>query len=437
MSHNGDGLTTTEEAVARVAAATVVGATTSLGASNVYPFSQLSRSRPPSVHVASSSDDSSSSDELEGEDLEAKKRRKEKMKAKIEKKAIKLMKKRIKEESDKHPFFGYHQVPSNYPPPSSQYPSSQFQSVHLGKPPYFDGTDYPKWAYDMKMHLYGLQPSIWEVVVVGVTPPKNGIPMAEQAQDYFRNAQAVRVITGSLCAQEFNKVRSIEIAKVIWDTLKEAHEGTDQLEYFIMLEEETMTQMFDRLMLLVSDIRILGSTDWYDHKVTKNMLRAFTPRNRTLATMIRRDPSFKTKTPNQLLGEILHQELVERDVAKSLSMRMNKSLALNTSSSTMIESCPKALKSKKEDSSEEGSTDEETAFAIRNYKKFLKKKAFKKNGDDRKKTSQRRCYEHKKVGHFIADCPHKKKKEMEEKRFKDKSKDYKKKYQGQAHVGQE
>lgn len=124
-------------------------------------------------------------------------------------------------------------------------------------------------------------------------------------------------------------------------------------------------------------------------------------------------------------------------MAKSLSMRMNKSLALNASSSTMIESSPKALKSNKEDSSEEGSTDEEIAFAIENYKKFLKKKAFKKNGDDRKKTSQRRCYECKEVGHFIIDCPHKKKKEMEEKRFKDESKDYKKKYQGQAHVGQE
>ncbi|RCV18542.1 hypothetical protein SETIT_3G309100v2 [Setaria italica] len=173
----------------------------------------------------------------------------------------------------------------------------------------------------MKIHLYGLHPSIWEVVVVDVTLPKNGISMAEQAQDYFRNAQAVRVITGSLCAQEFNKVWSVEIAKVIWDTLKEAHEGTDQ--------------------------------------------------------------------------------------------------------------------AKKEDSSEEGSTDKETAFAIRNYKKFLKKKAFKNSGDDRKKTSQWRCYKCKEVSHFIADCPHKKKKEIEEKRFKDKSKDYKKKYQGQAHVGQE
>ncbi|RCV10442.1 hypothetical protein SETIT_2G112800v2 [Setaria italica] len=282
----------------------------------------------------------------------------------------------------------------------------------------------------MKMHLYKLHPSIWEVVVVGVTSPKNGIPMAEQAQDYFRNTQAVRVITGSLRAQEFNKVRSVEIAKGT-DQVKEGKMNFihGELEYFIMFEEEIVRQMFDRLMLLVPDIRSLGSTDWDDHKVTKKMLRDFTPRNPTLATMIRRYPSFKAKTPNQLLSEILHQELVERDVAKSLSVRMKKSVSLNVSSSAMIESSPKALKSKKEDSSEEGSTNEETAFAIRNCKKFLKK-AFKKNGDDRKKTSQKRCYECKEVGYFIADCPYKKKKEMEEKRLKEKNKDYSKKYQG-------
>jgi hypothetical protein len=36
------------------------------------------------------------------------------MKAKIEKKAEKLMRKRMKEKSEKHPFFELHQVPHNY-----------------------------------------------------------------------------------------------------------------------------------------------------------------------------------------------------------------------------------------------------------------------------------------------------------------------------------
>jgi hypothetical protein len=46
--------------------------------------------------------------------------------------------------------------------------------------------------------------------------------------------------------------------------------------------------------------------------VTKKLLRVFTPKKKNLATMIRRDPNYYNMTPNQLLGEILHQELVDQ-----------------------------------------------------------------------------------------------------------------------------
>jgi hypothetical protein len=82
----------------------------------------------------------------------------------------------------------------------------------------------------MQMHLYGLHPSLWKIVCIGVTIPAEGeVPTIEHEQDLHRNVQATRVITGSLRAQEFNKVRDIQIAKVIWDTVKEAHEGTDHV----------------------------------------------------------------------------------------------------------------------------------------------------------------------------------------------------------------
>jgi hypothetical protein len=142
-------------------------------------------------------------------------------------------------------------------------------------------------------------------------------------------------------------------------------------------------------------------------------------------------------TPTQLLGEILHQELVDQDVEKSLTLKMGKSLALNASSSEVVEAKAKPSMSKKEDTSNEGSTDEETAFAIRKYKKFLKSRALRKGGDERKKKSQRKCYKWGEYGHFIAECPKHKNKNEEEKKYKEKSKEYKNKYQGRAHVGQQ
>jgi hypothetical protein len=299
------------------------------------------------------------------------------------------------------------------------------------------------------MHLYGLHPSLWKIVVVGVTIPTEGEALTiEHEQELHRNVHATRVVTGSLCAQEFNKVRNIQIAKVIWDTLKEAHEGTEhvrqgnmdlingEFELFFMKDGETVQEMYDRLMVLMSDIRALRSKDWDDSKVTKKLLRAFVPKDKNLTQMIRRDPRYLTMTPTQLLGEILHQELVDQDVEKSLTLKMGKSLALKASSSEVVEEKPKPPKSKKEDTSDEGSTDEETAFAIRKYKKFLKSRASKKGGDERKNKSQRKCYECGEYGHFIVECPKNKNKNEEEKKYKEKSKEYKNKYQGCAHVGQ-
>jgi hypothetical protein len=103
MSQVGDG---TVDVTKVAAAQAAVGLGFRGGSRN--PFGQISC--PPSIHGSISSDDSISSDEDEGGDTEAIKRRKKKMKAKIEKKAEKLMMKRIKEENEKHPFFGLHQV---------------------------------------------------------------------------------------------------------------------------------------------------------------------------------------------------------------------------------------------------------------------------------------------------------------------------------------
>jgi hypothetical protein len=210
-----------------------------------------------------------------------------------------------------------------------------------------------------------------------------------------------------------------------------------ELELFFMKDGETVQEMYDRLMVLVSDIRSLGSKDWDDSKVTKKLLRDFAPKDKNLTAVIRRDPRYPTMTPTQLLGEILHQELVDQDVEKSLTLKMGKSLALNASSSEVVEAKPMSSKSKKEDTSDEGSTDEETAFSIRKYKKFLKSRASREGGDEIKKKSQRKCYECGEYGYFIAECPKHKNKNEEEKKYKERSKEYKNKYQGCAHVGQQ
>ena len=82
---------------------------------------------------------------------------------------------------------------------------------------------------------------------------------------------------------------------------------------------------------------------------------------------------------------------------------------------------------------------------VKNFKKFMKKRNFKRG------TKQRTCYKCGEKDHFIADCPLNDDNENEDKKYKGKSKDksydkvkkykekskeYKKKH-GKAHVGEE
>jgi hypothetical protein len=111
-----------------------------------------------------SDSDSSDEDVKEGDNpvkKAAKKRRKaKKQKKKAKKMAKKLLKKMIKKEQAKYTHSGYYEVPHNYAQLPGNNSNEKFYFVHLGKSPHFDVKDYPKWAYDMQMHLYGLHPSL-------------------------------------------------------------------------------------------------------------------------------------------------------------------------------------------------------------------------------------------------------------------------------------
>ncbi|XP_039834532.1 uncharacterized protein LOC120695316 [Panicum virgatum] len=229
---------------------------------------------------------------------------------------------------------------------------------------------------------------------------------------------------------EYNKVRGIVSAKEIWDTLKMSHEGNDEvkekkmdllqveLEAFVMKKDETVQQMHDRLTLLVTDIKTLGSKDWDDFKVTKKMLRAYAPNNSVLATIIRGKNSYKKMKPINLLNTLQFHEMNALDVAKSIAKEEVKIIALKAEPSKTVETNEKQTKQKKKVESSDGeSTDEELALMVKNFKKFMKKRNVKKG------TSQRRCYKCGEKDHFLADCPKNNNNEDEDKKYKDKGKD--------------
>ena len=100
----------------------------------------------------------------------------------------------------------------------------------------------------------------------------------EMMQEVHRNAQDVTIIKGSLSPEEYRKVQGREDARDIWRILKMSHEGDPKAKRHRIeaLESELarydwnkgvcLQSLFDRLMVLVNKIRVLGSEDWSDSK---------------------------------------------------------------------------------------------------------------------------------------------------------------------------
>ncbi|XP_040379875.1 uncharacterized protein LOC121054429 [Oryza brachyantha] len=258
-----------------------------------------------------------------------------------------------------------------------------------------------------------------------------------------RNAQAASVILNFLNPEEFNKVDQLDEAKEIWDMLRIAHEGSrgireskielleGKLGRFVMEDDETPQEMYDRMMVIVNKIHGLGSEDMTDHVVVKRLLREISPRNPTLVTLIRESSGFKRMTPSDVFSSIISHELLEEE-AKEV-----KKYATNAAQAKSNEVAFKANKTnsklQEESSSDSESEDEELALLVHKFKKFLRKKSYGRKDEDRyKRQSNKTCYECKEFGHFIANCP----KLAKNKEGNGKTKYFKKRPK-RAHIGEE
>jgi hypothetical protein len=188
-------------------------------------------------------------------------------------------------------------------------------------------------------------------------------------------------------------------------------------------------------MVLVNKIRVLGSEDWSDSKVTRIFMRAYKEKDKSLARMIRDHDDYEEMTPHQLFAKIQQHESEEAPI----KTRDTHALMSNEQDSSKKNKDHKTKKVVETSCDEDSSSDEDIAMFIKTFKKFVRK-----NDKYQSKGKKRACYECGQTGHFIADCPTKKEQEAKKEYKKDKFKKggknkgyFKKKKYGQAHIGEE
>jgi hypothetical protein len=201
----------------------------------------------------------------------------------------------------------------------------------------------------------------------------------------------------------------LDVAKDVWTTLQMAHEGSKtmrkakvkmlegQLKRFIMYDDETTYEMFNRLKKLINKARALWSKKWTDRMLTEILMMAYTPMNYNVVVLICQDPANKKMTSDDVLGRIMNHEMNIQEanniknLYKGVSTYKKQDIALKANKSkkkkVLIESPSEEEEEEEEDSEREDDNDEMALF-IKKFNKLIKKRRPYKGGRKEKPRSR-------------------------------------------------
>ncbi|GJV34773.1 zf-CCHC domain-containing protein [Tanacetum coccineum] len=302
----------------------------------------------------------------------------------------------------------------------------------MQRPPLFESDGFIYWKNRFETYVKSKDLDLWHVITDGDFPPIQNnpetkkdeiVPFHKQNDDLkkklAKNNEAKMVIYNALPRKEYERIFMCQTAKEIWDTLLITHQGNNQVkankidllvqqyEQFMIPEEESIDNAFAKFNTIITSLKALDES-FSSKNCVRKFLRALHPKWRAKVTAIEESKNLTTLPLDELIGNLkVHEEIIKKDSETVKSKReQNRSIAL------------KARKeSSDENSSSSDSEDEEYAMAVRNFKKFFKRrgrfvrqphderKPFQKYKDDKNGKSERKCFKCGDPNHLIGECP--------------------------------
>ncbi|GJU26872.1 hypothetical protein Tco_1165493 [Tanacetum coccineum] len=246
--------------------------------------------------------------------------------------------------------------------------------------------------------------------------------LPEQSDDLkkklAKNNEAKMVLYNALPKKEYERIFMCKMAKDIWQSFLITQQGNSQVkdnkidllvqqyEQFTILEEESIDSGFARFNTIITSLKALDE-GFSSKNYVRKFLRALYPKWRAKVMAIEESKDLSSLALDELIGNLkVHEVVMEKDseIYKGKKERV-KSIA---------------LKAKKESSDDETLTsesdDEEYVMAVRNFKKFFRrkgkfvrqpreeKKSFRQR-DEMKGKSDRKCFRCGDPNHLIGDYP--------------------------------
>ncbi|GJW25746.1 hypothetical protein Tco_0039557 [Tanacetum coccineum] len=299
----------------------------------------------------------------------------------------------------------------------------------MQRPPLFKSDSFIYWKNRFETYVKSKDLDLWHSITNGDFQPieqnletklDEVVPFKKQSDDLkkrlAKNNEAKMVIYNALPRKEYERIFMCNTAKEIWKTLLITHQGNSQVkdnkidllvqqyEQFIISEDESIDSAFARFNTIITSLKALD--EGYSSKnYVRKFLRALHPKWRAKVTAIEESKDLTSLSLDELIGNLkVHEMIIKKDSEIVKAKVERKSLA---------------LKAKKESSDEEcstsGSEDEEYAMAVRDFKKFFKrrgrfvrqpqndKKTFQRSRDDKNGKSERKCFRCGDPNHLIGE----------------------------------
>ena len=328
---------------------------------------------------------------------------------------------------------------------NNQLPFSEGSSIN--RPPLFCGDNYAFWKVRMKIFMESVHRNIWQAIVTDFRIPtitKEGIETEKPYEEWSQSeknraendAKALNIIHSALNSDEFFRISACTTAKEAWELIQVTHEGTTEVrrarkntliqeyETFRMTQGETIMEMQKRFTHIVNHLKGLGKI-FVEEEVNIKILKSLNRKWQPTVTAITESKDLGKMSSAELFGKLREYEMdmtrmdtdEQKDKrAKGLALKMEEA-ETNTDSS----SCS------------DDSEDENLNLMVKNFKKFMRRKSFRKKNSQLKRNNRKgdstvskvTCYECGRPGHYKSDCPtlknknsNEEKKEMGEGRFR-------------------
>ena len=288
----------------------------------------------------------------------------------------------------------------------------------MQRPPLFEANGFIYWKNRFETYVKSKDIDLWYIIIDGDNVVTN-IKDDDQKKLIGKNNEAKMMLYNALPKKEYERVFLCKTAKDIWQSLIVTHQGNSQVkdnkidllvqqyEQFVISEDEIIDNAFARFNTIITSLKALDES-FCSKNFVRKFLRALHPKWRAKVTAIEESKDLSSMSLDELIGNLkVHEMVMEKDSELVRGKKEKvKSIALKA-----------RVQSSDDEESTSDSDDEEYAMAVRDFKKFFRrrgkfvrqpkddKKTFRKDRDDRKGKVERKCYRCGDTSHLVGECP--------------------------------